>query len=170
MLEYLKKMWPHNFDTTRAGNEVFIIASEDMIHSDLIGESNVERISEDFDWTHTHGQAYSRYVGVFVDILDEDTVEELEDLMKALDYYPLYDDNDHSDREQAALQEYMGDGLAQDMAYELVGHYRDDELIAKLQAWIDLNIEEVWEYNDGSVDDAPFNTRAMAEDYKTAKV
>lgn len=170
-LEDLRKEYPHNFRRNLQGDEYIWLYSEDLIHSDTVGKSNVESIERDFEWAEILDHPWYREVCVRVDALvqnleEEDQymtwAEEVYDLIRSLENYPLYDDGDYSDLEHERLMEYVKDSLPWDLCYEIDN--RTDECEARIKHWIGNNMDAVWECNDGSVDDQPFNVTDLSKE------
>lgn len=170
-IENLRKEYPYNFETRFNGDEYIRIYGEDLIHSDTIGESNVESIERDYEWAEIKVHPWYRAVCVSVEAIEqhdedcdegEEWAEEVYDLIRALEDYPVYDDSDYSERENKALMEYVEHSLAWDLCYEIDN--RTDECEERIQDWISDNMDKVWECNDGSVDDQPINVTELAKE------
>ena len=170
-IEDLRKEYPNNFWTNLRDEEFIRLYGEDLISSDTVGESNVECIERDYEWAEILYHPYSRQVYTRVDDLiqnleedgpDKPWVEEVYDLLRALEDYPIYDDSDFSERENKALMEYVEHSLAWDLCYELDN--RTDECEDRIQDWISNNMDTVWECYDGSVDDQPINVTELAKE------
>lgn len=157
----LRRIWPERFCDDING-EVFVIASQDVVGgTDLIGASNIYRIGEDYDWTVEVGWNYGISIGVYVDDIDEDVATEVEDIMRGLENYPLYDDSDYSDRVTQEMNEYIGFDLAGDLYHELGSD--DHKVWENIQEWIHdpANAEEMYEHNTGD-HSLPFDLEALA--------
>lgn len=143
-----------------------VIYSEDCIHSDLIGSSNVTRISEDYDWAEVEYHPWHNAVYVNLTVIEDDpeAMAEVWHLLRALDDYPVYDDSHHSDLEWEALNEYIENDLAGDLYYELGAS--DHDIWERIQFWIGLpgSRDVIFDHNDGSVDDCPINTEELARE------
>ena len=167
----LRKEYPHNFRRNLQGDEYIWLYSEDLIHSDTIGASNVESIERDFEWAEIKEHPWYREVCVRVDALIENLeedgphkpwVEEVYDVIRDLECYPVYDDSDYSDREYEVIMEYVENSLPWDLCYEIDN--RTDECEARIKHWISNNMDAVWECNDGSVDDQPINVTDLSKE------
>lgn len=157
----LRRIWPERFRDETNG-EVFVIAAEDVAGGiDIVGASNVERIAEDHDWTDILGQAYGRYVAVYVEDIDEDVANEVEDIMRGLEDYPLYDDSDHSDRISQEMNEYIDFDLAGDLYHELGSD--EHKVWENIQEWIHdpANYNEMYKHDTGDIT-LPFDLEALA--------
>lgn len=157
----LRRIWPERFRDEMDG-EVFVIAAQDVAGGvDIIGASNVDRIAEDHDWTVVLGQAYGFYVAVYVDEIDEDVASEVEDIMRGLEDYPLYDDSDYSERVSQELNEYIDFDLAGDLYHELGSD--EHKVWENIQEWIHdpTNHETMYAHDTGDLS-LPFDLEALA--------
>lgn len=147
--------------------EAFIVTGADTLHQDTIGDSNVATVSEHLG-AEVIDHAYTSEVVVWVDDLedDDDLAGEVLAVMESLDHYPVFDDSHYSDLEYERLQEFAADILPGEIAYELGADHCDDAVIDRIAGWVSDNFLVVMEHNDGSVDDYPFNVKALAELYK----
>lgn len=152
----------------RHGNDAFVIESYDTLHQNTLGESNTTRIYEDLGeefpgLVHESTRPYVHDVYVRVeDLINHDNLaERVLEICEDMDDYPAYDESHFSELENQRLHEYITETLPTELAYEL-GEEVSDQLIR----WIGDNIETIYEYNDGSVDDAPINVEGLAEEYK----
>lgn len=157
----LRRIWPERFHDHNEG-EVFVIASQDVVGgTDLIGASNVARIGEDFDWTVEVGWSYGLSIAVYVEDIDEDVANEVEEIMRGLEDYPLYDDSDHSERVSQELNEYIGFDLAGDLYHELGSDQH--KVWENIQEWIhdSANTDVMFDHNTGDLS-LPFDLEALA--------
>ena len=152
----------------RHGDDAFVIESHDLLDQDTLGESNTTRIFEDLGeefpgLVHESTRPYVHDVYVRVEDLinHDDLAERVLEICEDMDNYPVYDETHFCDLENQRLQEYITETLPYDLAYEL-GVEVSDQLVS----WISDNIETVYEYNDGSVDDMPINVEELAQEYK----
>lgn len=143
----------------------FVIFQGDTLHQNTIDDSNVETIYEELvgEFPHeVHKNARPYVEEVYIHVADLESNEELAekvlDILKALDYYPIYDESHYSDLEYARLLEYMRDDLPHELALELD---RDD--VEEIEQWIGDNMDTVWDHYDGSVDDVPINVEELAK-------
>lgn len=151
-----------------SGNDSFVIAQQDTLHQDTIGESNTTRIYEDLNGefpaqVHETSRAYVHDVYVRVeDLIDNDELaERVLEIMEELDNYPIFDEGHYSDLETERLMEYIENELPLELSIEL----GIDE-VDYLKAWIYSLDNNLYEFNDGSVDDAPFNVGELADEYR----
>lgn len=153
--------------TAYADREAFIVTGADTLHQDTVGDSNVTTVSDHLG-ADVVEHLYTTEVVVWVDDLedDDDLAGEVLEVMESLDHYPVFDDSHYSDLEYGRLQEYAADYLPGEIAYELEVDPFDDKEIDRIGEWIADNFPVVMEHNDGSVDDYPFNAKALAEMYK----
>ena len=170
-IDDLRKEYPHNFRRNLQGDEYIWLYSEDLIHSDTLGCSNVESIERDFEWAEIKDHPWYREVCASVEAIEqhdedcdegEEWAEEVYDLIRSLECYPVYDDGDYSDLEHERLMEYVENSLPWDLCYEIDN--RTDECEARIKHWISNNMDAVWECNDGSVDDQPINVTDLAKE------
>ena len=153
--------------TVYVNREAFIVTGADTLHQDTVGDSNVATVSEHLD-AEVIEHMYTTEVVVWVDDMEanDDLAGEVLAVMESLNCYPVFDDSHYSDLEYGRLQEYAADYLAGEIAYELEVDPFDDKEIDRIGEWIADNFPVVMEHNDGSVDDYPFNAKALAEMYK----
>ena len=153
--------------TVYVNREAFIVTGADTLHQDTIGDSNVATVSEHLD-AEVIEHHYHTEVVVWVDELEnnDDLAGEVLEVMEALGNYPVFDDSHYCDLEYGRLQEYAADDLPGEIAYELGFSMVDEEETYRISEWIADNFPVVMEHNDGSVDDYPFNVKALAELYK----
>lgn len=158
---YLTVNWVTNWSHD---TPAFVIYQGDTLHQNTIDDSNVETIYDELVgmfplYVHKASRAYVDEVYVYTDDLrhDEELAEHVLEVLEALDDYPVFNDSHYCDLEHERLLEYMSDQLVSELAYELD---RDDD--EELAQWVRDNVDIVWEHNDGSVDDMPFNVEAIA--------
>ena len=153
--------------TVYENREAFIVTGADTLHQDTIGDSNVATVSEHLD-AEVIEHMYTTEVVVWVDDMEanDDLAGEVLEVMEALGNYPVFDDSHYCDLEYGRLQEYAADDLPYEIAYELDVDHRDDAVIHSISEWVADNFPVVMEHADGSVDDYPFNVKALAELYK----
>lgn len=147
-----------------------ILTSRCSMSQDTIGESNERSLERDSGLPVQTGwrpYVYEAWVDVD-DVTDVETAELIHDILTALRDYPVYDDADYSELENERLNEYMRDDLPSDLANDVGLTPWESEHVAEWLA--NVPAEELWEYNDGSVDDMPINTRKMAKDHGRAIV
>ena len=139
----------------------------DTLHQDTIGDSNVATVSDHLGPDIVE-HLYTTEVVVWVDDLedDDDLAGEVLEVMEALDHYPVFDESHYCDLEYERLQAYAADVLPYEIASELDLDRRDEAVIDRIMEWMSDNFPVVVEHNDGSVDDYPFNVKALAELYK----
>lgn len=157
----------YNLPTACMDREAFIVTSADTMQQDTIGDSNVTTVSEHLG-ADIIDRAYTSEAVVWVDDMedDDDLAGEVLEVMEALEDYPVFDDTHYCNLEYGRLQEYAADILPGEIAYELEVDPRDDTEIDKITEWVSDNYHVVMEHADGSVDDVPFNAKALAELYK----
>lgn len=141
----------------------FIVFQGDTLHRNTIDDSNVETIYEELVGEFPHevrkkSRPYVEDVYVQADDLEsnEELAERVLEIMKALEDYPIFDEGHYCELEHARLVEHMHDYLVSDLAYALD---KDEDEAAQ---WVRDNADTVWEHNDGSVDDVPFDVDAIA--------
>lgn len=166
----LESLFPNNFTETWVTNwhhttPAFVIYQGDALHQNTIDDSNLDTIHDElvFEFPHQVHRATRPYVEelyVHADDLrnDEELAERVLEILEALDNYPVFNESHYCDLEHERLVEYMNDQLVSELAYEL-GRDDDEELLQ----WVRDNIELVWDHNDGSVDDMPFNIEELAK-------
>lgn len=175
-LDTLRTRYPNRFtDTTPRhrqpvvyeNREAFIVIGSDTLNQDTVGDSNVTTVSEHLD-AEVIDHLYTTEVVVWVDDMEanDDLAGEVLEVMEALDNYPVFDDSHYCDLEYERLQEYAADFLPGEIAYELEVDPSDYAEIDRITEWVSDNYNVVMENNDGSVDDYPFNVKALAELYK----
>lgn len=162
--ERIRKAWPTAFQRRGfCGGDVIVLASEDLIHQDTIGKSNCDSIADDlYDLAKDDTRPYVREVYVPESAIhtEEDAIR-VEEVLEALDDYPLYHEEHYLNLEHNRLLEYMEEELPGELSV-ILGIDESDELMQ----WIVDNQALVWEFQDGSVDDYPFNAEAIAESVK----
>lgn len=158
---YLTDKWVTNL---HHDTPAFVIYQADTLHQNTIDDSNVETIYDELvgmfpQYVHKESRPYVDEVYVYTDDLrhDEELAEHVLEVLEALDNYPVFNEQHYYDLEHERLVEYMSDQLVSELAYELD---RDDD--EELAQWVRDNVDIVWEHNDGSVDDVPFNVEAIA--------
>lgn len=142
-----------------------ILASRCSMSQDTIGESNERSLERDSGLpVQTGWRPYVHETWVDVDdITDVETVELIHDILTALRDYPVYDDSDYSELEWERLREYVRDDMPSDLANDVGLTPWEADYVGEWLA--NVPEEELWEYNDGSVDDMPYNTGRMAKDH-----
>lgn len=146
-----------------ADREAFIVTSADTLHQDTIGDSNVATVSEHLG-AEVIERRYTNEVVVWVDDMeaDDDLAGEVLEVMEALEHYPVFDDSHYCDLEQQRLAEYFREDLPGEIAYYLEGVTEEE-----VSEWLrEIDDSAWWDYNDGSVDDYPFDAEGLAEKYK----
>lgn len=142
-----------------------ILASRCSMSQDTIGESNERSLERDSGLPVKTGwrpYVYETWVDVD-DITDVETVELIHDILTALRDYPVYDDSDYSELEHERLNEYIRDDLPSDLANDVGLTPWEADYVGEWLA--NVPDADMWEYNDGSVDDMPINTRNIAKDH-----
>lgn len=149
------------------GEDVVVLASQDLIHQDTIGQSNCDAIKDDLgELAIDSTRAWVREVYVPLSwITDEEIADQVEEVLHAMEMCSIYNEWHYSDLESARLNEYIEEDLPYEVAHEL-GIDDSDEL----HQWILENQDIVWEHHDGSVDDVPFNVEAIAKEYQAVLV
>lgn len=157
---YLTDNWMTNWSH---GTPAFVVYQADTLHQNTIDDSNVETIYDELvgmfpQYVHRASRPYVDEVYVYTDDLrhDEELAEHVLEVLEALDNYPVFNEGHYCDLEHERLVEHMHDYLVSDLAYALD---KDEEEVAQ---WVRDNVDIVWEHNDGSVDDVPFNVEAIA--------
>lgn len=142
-----------------------ILVSRCSMSQDTIGESNersLERYSGLPVKTGWRPYVYETWIDVD-DIADVETAESVHGILTALRDYAIYDDSDYSELEWERLNEYVRDDLPSDLANDVGLTPWEAEYVGEWLA--NVPADELWEYNDGSVDDAPYSTERMARDH-----
>lgn len=142
-----------------------ILASRCGMTPDTMGESNersLERNSGLPVKTGWRPYVYETWIDLD-DIADVETAESVYDILATLREYPVYDDSDYSELEWERLREYVRDDMPSDLANDVGLTPWEADYVGEWLA--NVPDDELWEYNDGSVDDMPYNTRNMAKDH-----
>lgn len=177
--------WPANAVTGTGyyANPAFIIASADALTQDTHADSNLITVKEHLNGLLPHSvqrkdRAFVSEIYTPIDLLEHDPelAQEILDVLDTLSNNAVFDDTHYSELELERLNEYVIDTLAYDMKSDMMRTLLEsqpeadleamEELdIAAIQDWIDLHSSTVLEHNDGSVDDVPFNSLALAQLY-----
>lgn len=156
---------PQHRALTYGHDHAFIVYSGDTLHQNTIDDSNMECIYEELankfpGQVHLTHRPYTSEIYVSVESLedDEELADQVLDVRESLEEYAIYDCYHHSDLESERLAEYVEDVLIVDIANDL-----GMDSPEKVRQWLITHYWAVWDYFDGSVDDAPFNTEALTE-------
>lgn len=142
-----------------------ILASRCSMSQDTIGESNERSLERDSGLPVKTGwrpYVYETWIDLD-DMTDVETVESVHGILTTLREYPVYDDSDYSELEWERLREYVRDDLPSDLANDVGLTPWEADYVGEWLA--NVPDEDMWEYNDGSVDDMPINTERIAKDH-----
>ena len=142
-----------------------ILASRCGMTPDTMGESNERSLERDSGLPVKTGwrpYVYETWIDLD-DITDVETAESVHEILTTLRDYPVYDDSDYSELEHERLNEYVREDLPSDLANDVGLTPWEADYVGEWLA--NVPDAELWEYNDGSVDDMPYNTRNMAKDH-----
>lgn len=175
IVEDLRRTHPNRFtdtwadpDTLNFPTPAFIVVSGGGgLAPDTIGDSNVFCVYEDLAYefdvaVHKTWRPYVDEVWVTVQDMEEspELAEAVKEIVWALDRYPVYNEEDYCNRENKELNRY----IEEDLEFEL-SLYLDDDA-EHCMAWLNENPDVLWGFNDGSVDDYPFNVESIADAYQ----
>ncbi|BAU96058.1 hypothetical protein N24_1796 [Corynebacterium suranareeae] len=169
--------------TGYSANPAFIIISADAMTQDTHADSNLITVKEHLNGLLPYSvqrkdRAFVSEIYTPIDLLegDPELAQEILDVLDTLNNNAVFDDTHYSELELERLNEYVIDTLAYDMKSDMMRTLLKaqpgadlesmEELdIAAIQDWIDCNSSTVLEHNDGSVDDVPFDSLALARLY-----
>lgn len=177
--------WPANAVTGTGyyANPAFIIISADAMTQNTHADFNLITVKEHLNTLFPYSvqrkdRAFVSEIYTPINLLEDnpELAQEILDVLDTLSNNAVFNDAHYSELELERLNEYVIDTLAYDMKSDmmraLVKARPEADLeameeldIANIQSWINLHSSTVSEHNDGSVDDAPFNSLALAEIY-----
>lgn len=169
--------------TGYSANPAFIIISADAMTQNTHADSNLITVKKHLNALFPYrvqrrDRAFVSEIYTPIDLLegDPELAQEILDVLDTLSNNAVFDDAHYSELELERLNEYVIDTLAYDMKSDMMHTLLEahpgadlesmEELdIANIQDWIDRHSSTVLEHNDGSVDDVPFDSLALAQLY-----